>query len=228
MTLQGLSFPYRRWLVVALTLALTGVASSLFLPRLFAGTPDFLDYACASVFVTVTVAGCFNFWLFVIGFFLSPSPADLPSHSFPLLLNRRRDGNYHTAALCSATAERGNAAESEFGTPEITTRTALVMPIYNEDVERVYLGIRQTWLSVLRTGLGEHCDFFILSDCTKAEIQAQEDELLERLAREFGRAAMLRRPDLPLDVERPTNEVWAAQQHSPTACDSPLTPSLLQ
>jgi hypothetical protein len=45
----------------------------------------------------------------------------------------------------------------------ITARTALVMPIYHEEVERVAAGIRATWLSARRAGLESHCDFFVLS-----------------------------------------------------------------
>ena len=43
-------------------------------------------------------------------------------------------------------------------------RTALVMPIYNEDVKRVTAGIAATIDSLIRTGQGARFDFFILSD----------------------------------------------------------------
>ncbi|WP_312600211.1 MULTISPECIES: glucans biosynthesis glucosyltransferase MdoH [Pseudomonas] len=43
-------------------------------------------------------------------------------------------------------------------------RTAIVMPIANEDVARVFAGLRATYESVAATGQLEHFDFFILSD----------------------------------------------------------------
>ncbi|MDU3077590.1 MAG: glucan biosynthesis glucosyltransferase H, partial [Mixta calida] len=39
-----------------------------------------------------------------------------------------------------------------------THRTALIMPICNEDVERVFAGLRATWESVVRSGESEHFD----------------------------------------------------------------------
>ena len=44
----------------------------------------------------------------------------------------------------------------------ITTRTAVVMPIYNEDTHRVIAGFEATLNSLVATGEIEHFDFFIL------------------------------------------------------------------
>ncbi|MEK7676184.1 MAG: hypothetical protein AAB676_10175, partial [Verrucomicrobiota bacterium] len=63
----------------------------------------------------------------------------------------------------------------------ITTRTALVMPIYHEDVDRVAAGIRQTWLSVTRAGLAAHCDFYVLSDSVQPAIQRAEEQAVREL-----------------------------------------------
>jgi membrane glycosyltransferase len=46
------------------------------------------------------------------------------------------------------------------------TSTAIIIPIYNEDVPRVYEGIRATYESLRATGQLERFDFFILSDST--------------------------------------------------------------
>jgi len=43
-------------------------------------------------------------------------------------------------------------------------RTALVMPIANEDVSRVFAGLRATYESLKATGELEHFDIFVLSD----------------------------------------------------------------
>jgi membrane glycosyltransferase len=68
----------------------------------------------------------------------------------------------------------------------ITSRTALVMPIYHEDVFRVVAGIRQIWLSATQAGLAKHCDFCVLSDSIDPETCRAEDEALEALLPLFG------------------------------------------
>ena len=93
--------------------------------------------------------------------------------------------------------------KEEFPAEEaITSRTALVMPIYHEEVARVEAGIRQTWLSVKRAGLAAHCDFCVLSDSVKPETQREEDEMVRRLLPLFendgeasGRLFLVRRSD---------------------------------
>lgn len=55
-----------------------------------------------------------------------------------------------------------------------THRTALVMPICNEDVARVFAGLKATWQSLKETGQLELCDFYILSDTNSADIYANE------------------------------------------------------
>jgi membrane glycosyltransferase len=92
----------------------------------------------------------------------------------------------------------------EDDTPEerITTRTALVMPIYHEDAGRVAAGIRHTWLSARKAGLAAHCDCFVLSDSADADVQRLEEEAVRGLLslfdgnqRQSGRLFLVRRAD---------------------------------
>lgn len=60
------------------------------------------------------------------------------------------------------------------GDDPITTRTAIVMPVYNEDPERVCAGLAATWRSLAATGEAGAFDVFLLSDTTdpvKAEAE---------------------------------------------------------
>ena len=69
-------------------------------------------------------------------------------------------------------------------------RTAIVMPICNEDVDRVIAGLRATIESIDAAGAGDHVDFFILSDSNQADVRAAELAAWERLCRAisgFGR-----------------------------------------
>ena len=54
------------------------------------------------------------------------------------------------------------------------SRTALVMPICNEDVSRCLAAIEAVYLSLARSGELEHFEFFLLSDTSDAERQAEE------------------------------------------------------
>ena len=67
------------------------------------------------------------------------------------------------------------------GDARVSTRTAFVMPIYNEDVGRVAAGIRQTWLSAKKAGLDAHCDYYVLSDSTDPGIKREEERAIEEL-----------------------------------------------
>jgi membrane glycosyltransferase len=53
-------------------------------------------------------------------------------------------------------------------------RTAIVMPICNEDAARVMAGLRATYESVVRSGDLAHFDFFVLSDSSDSEVRAAE------------------------------------------------------
>lgn len=69
-------------------------------------------------------------------------------------------------------------------------RTAIIMPICNEDVGTVFAGLRATCESVLATGQGRAFDVFVLSDSNKPENQQAEraawEDLRAVLAQEGG------------------------------------------
>ena len=72
------------------------------------------------------------------------------------------------------------------------TRTAIIMPICNEDVRSVFAGLRATCESVSSTGHVGAFDVFVLSDTNKPETQKAE-----RAAWEDLRAQLAARPDQP-------------------------------
>ena len=68
--------------------------------------------------------------------------------------------------------------------------TAIVLPIFNEDVGRVFRGIEAMWIGLREAGGGEGFDFFILSDSNRPESWLREEmawlDLCKRL-NAFGR-----------------------------------------
>jgi membrane glycosyltransferase len=59
--------------------------------------------------------------------------------------------------------------------PTLTTRTALLMPIYNEAPQRVFAGFQAIYESLDALGALDHFDLFILSDTTEPEIWLEEE-----------------------------------------------------
>ena len=69
-------------------------------------------------------------------------------------------------------------------------RTAVVMPICNEDVRRVFAGLRATYESLAQTGALERFDFYVLSDTGSADTRVAELDAWLALCRAvdgFGR-----------------------------------------
>jgi membrane glycosyltransferase len=65
------------------------------------------------------------------------------------------------------------------------TSTAIVFPIYNEDVVRVYEGLRATYESLEKAGELEKFDFFILSDSTNPDKWIEEERRWLELIRDL-------------------------------------------
>lgn len=79
-----------------------------------------------------------------------------------------------------------SAAETPDAPIPADARTALVMPIANEDVPRVFAGLRATYESLQRTGELERFDLFVLSDSNDPDICVAEQKAWLDLCKEVG------------------------------------------
>ena len=81
--------------------------------------------------------------------------------------------------------DRYSISASSPGTEAIPAeaRTALVMPIANEDVPRVFAGLRATYESLKATGELEHFDIFVLSDSNDPDTCVAEQKAWVELCR---------------------------------------------
>ena len=68
----------------------------------------------------------------------------------------------------------------------LDARTAVVMPIYNEEPSRVFGSLQAIWEDVEATGLGAHFDWFFLSDTTDPDIWVAEERALIALRERLG------------------------------------------
>ncbi|KIF83190.1 glucans biosynthesis glucosyltransferase MdoH [Noviherbaspirillum autotrophicum] len=137
----------RRGVLLSLMLAQTGIAAYFMREVLpYQGT----TLAEASMLALFALLFCWvsaGFWTALAGFMVLVRGSD--RH----LISRMRD---------------------ERAPIDSRARTAIVMPICNEDVGRVMAGLRATYESLQRSGALPHFDFFVLSDSGNSDIRAAE------------------------------------------------------
>jgi len=101
---------------------------------------------------------------------------------------------FFTAAMGFWVLLRGDrhamsAAAVGLGPVPADARTAIIMPICNEQVSTVFAGLRATWESLVSTGAAAHFDVFILSDTSDPAIRAAELAAWAQLRIESGAGA---------------------------------------
>ncbi|MCY0966028.1 glucans biosynthesis glucosyltransferase MdoH [Parathalassolituus penaei] len=80
----------------------------------------------------------------------------------------------------------GPAVSPTLNQSPLTTRTAVVMPVYNEDITRVIAGFEATLRSLEDTGEIAHFDFYLLSDTTSLYIAQNERNAWAQLQDRLG------------------------------------------
>jgi membrane glycosyltransferase len=127
----------RRFVLLALSLAPALYATYVMSGILPAEASSWQEKALLAVFAILSCWLAAGFWTAIMGFVVLV-----------------RGGDRHLISRTSVAA--GPLPEG--------ARTALVMPIANEDVRRVFAGLRATIESVARAGGLAHFDFYVLSD----------------------------------------------------------------
>lgn len=82
--------------------------------------------------------------------------------------------------------------------------TAVVMPIRNESLPRVFAGLRTMYRSLERTGQSEHFHFFILSDTDQPDCWVEEELSWAKLCAEVGGEGRIfyRRRDVRINAKQ--------------------------
>ncbi len=122
-----------------------------------------------------------GFWMAVTGFFW-----------------RRLGGDPHSPMRRLAPEKIGNLPLAP---------TAVVYPIYHEDVQRTLSGLYSTWLDLERTGQIGHFEFFVLSDSRDPAIWLAEREACKTLRERLGPAARIHYRRRVLNLNRKTGNV---------------------
>ncbi len=100
-----------------------------------------------------------GFWTALIGVWLQNRPKDDPTDLW-------------------------NTIEDDDG--PIDASTAIIIPVYNEDVSRVWEGLRVTYESLQKTGHLKNFDFFVLSDSDQTNKWIEEQTAWLELSRQLG------------------------------------------
>ena len=150
---------FRRMLLLALVITQTFLATHFMTAVLPYHGSEPLEMAVLVLFAILFAWVSAGFWTAIMGFFL-------------LLFGRDR---YAISRSASGT-----------GPIDEEARTAIVMPVCNENVARVFAGLRATYESVERTGELRHFDFFVLSDSNDPDIRVGETEAWLELCRAVG------------------------------------------
>ncbi|MEA2625209.1 MAG: rane glycosyltransferase, partial [Candidatus Binatota bacterium] len=114
-----------------------------------------LEAAMLALFVILFVNVALSFWTSIFGFWVRMRGGD------HLALTRTLAGDHDPSPL--------------------PARTAIVMPVYNEDPGRVMAGLEATYRSLEATGFLRDFDFFVLSDTTDPDVWVEEELAFTRL-----------------------------------------------
>ncbi|MGI4847339.1 MAG: glucans biosynthesis glucosyltransferase MdoH, partial [Janthinobacterium lividum] len=149
----------RRFILMMLMFGQTGMATyfmSAVLP--YHGTKP-LEAAMLALFAILFCWVSAGFWTALAGF---------------LALARGGDRYMISATDPANAGALASAIDSQ-------ARTAIVVPICNEDANRVFAGVRATYESLRRSGTLEHFDFYILSDSYEPDLCVAELDAWQRL-----------------------------------------------
>ena len=163
---------FRQWFFLTTVLVMTGMATWVMADLLWRGGFDVFDVLLLAVFVPLFGFVAFGFIQALAGFFI-------------LMLSRDRDPRSIARLLDGVNPD-----------PAVLPPAALVFPIYNEDVSRVYEGIRAIYLDLARANALRGFDFFILSDSTDPNKGIEEEMSWVDLCKQlkgFGRIFYRRR-----------------------------------
>ena len=147
----------RRAVFFILVAASTYIAGSTFSKILGADGLTLLSRSIICIFVCLFGWISFNFWTVIFGFVVALRKKD---NEFPL------------------------PKEVKPIVPE--TRIALIMPVYNEEMARIYSALRATYESLKETGQLERFDIFILSDSVANDSILMEETAWSELCWDVG------------------------------------------
>lgn len=155
----------RRAALAIAALATTGIATSHLIDVVLDDGLSPIECAMVPLFVVLVLPIALSFWIATFGFVVRRFRTDELSVTRDLARSR-------TAA-------------------PLTARTAVVIPVHNEDPVRVGAGIKATFDSLARTGQLHAFEFFVCSDTTDPDLWVDEEASYARLKSRLSEPARL-------------------------------------
>lgn len=90
---------------------------------------------------------------------------------------------------------------------KLTTRTAILMPVYNEDPTSVFANLLAMARDLEKTGQEQAFDFFVLSDTTKPRVWVQEETLWMHVKELFPKTIQLYYRHRPKNTARKSGNI---------------------
>jgi membrane glycosyltransferase len=180
----------RRLVLPMLVLAPAALATRLMVDVLDGGGISLLEGALVGLFAVLFAGVSFGFWTVLAGL------GDKLRGGDPFDLGRR-----------------------QVPVPDPLPPTALVMPIFHEDVDRVFAGLREVHRSLAQNGRAQEFHFFVLSDSHDPVVWLREEQAWFDFCREvngFGQIFYRRRR---LAINRKSGGIadfcrrWGSRRH---------------
>jgi membrane glycosyltransferase len=102
---------------------------------------------------------------------------------------------------------RGLGIDPAAPLPELTAKTAILLPVYNEAPARIMAGLQSIYESILAAGRIDNFDFFILSDTTDADAWIAEEAAFLALRERTGGEERIFYRRRPKNVERKAGNI---------------------
>lgn len=150
----------RRLVFFSSVIALSALGTTVMADILWQQGMLFLEWVLLGLFVVLFTNLCFGFCQFVFGFLI---------HLF-----RKKE-----VSITDSLKKQGGWV------PLPIVQTAIVLPVCDEDVKRVYEGLRAIYKSVEKTGELDHFHFFILSDSRTAKQWVEEEAAWVELCKQL-------------------------------------------
>ena len=175
--------PAVRWALrttlLLLTLGTTAAATAAFWSVIASDGVVLLDYPLAGLFTVLAGWIVLSFWTSTLGL-------------LSILIGR------HPGPM---------TVRPQPATEPTASRTAILMPVYNESPERVFAGARAMLAELRRCGRASEFALFILSDTTDPDIWLAEERAWARLAAELPEEQELFYRHRPRNVERKSGNI---------------------
>jgi membrane glycosyltransferase len=174
-TINDVAQPYmtaRRWFFFVLVIITIILLTQQFIYILSMNGFGFLDFIMTCLFVVCLPWTVIGFWNGIIGFCVMQMSSDPVKAVTPFLSNPSPDPTDHPLPQGQRDA--------------ITTSTAILFCIRNEDVDAVFRNVKTMASSLVATDYTAHFHIYILSDTTDALIVEAEEDAVTRLTSQFA------------------------------------------